>query len=55
MNICVFFIKIKYVNLLQNLVIEKEMKIAVERLSWKEIFDKTEQNRKKLVQKRKKS
>ena len=31
---------------MQNLVIEKEMKIAVERLSWKEIFDKTEQNRK---------
>ena len=31
---------------MQNLVVEKEMKIAVERLSWKEIFDKTEQNRK---------
>jgi len=41
-----FFIKIKYVNLSQNLVVEKEMKIAVERLSWKEMFDKTEQNRK---------
>mgnify|MGYP005613422881 CR=1 FL=1 len=31
---------------MQNLVVEKEMKIAVERLSWKELFDKTEQNRK---------
>lgn len=30
----------------QNLVIGKEMKIAVERLDWKEMFDKTEQNRK---------
>ena len=30
----------------QNLVVEKEMKIAVERFDWKEIFDKTEQNRK---------